>query len=372
MSKRNLIFIGIGLVILLVIGFVLFERKGRSSNSANGDAQGKRSWSEFFGIGGEGEIRDGEPLSPKTVLFNSAKEYRERAKWPPYSLPITSKNDPVTEDFESVPPQMPHPDHPDGPFLVHYLPKNSFNPTEPLVVHAFLIDSDKKKIPFKGITATLTVGGANGKQIARMDMRDDGQTADEKGDLIYTAAFTLPPDLARDNKPANYIIVLNAQTSVGEILVTNAFNVGALNIRHTGKFSDSIQSDEKGNHLVVEPEFQIEKEGFYHIQGSLYSEEGEAIGWAQNRVKLAPGTHIIPLKFYGAMFCNSKTDGPYVLRNFAYANVVAMPGPRSINHKNLHKTQPYKASQFTCNSFEDPEMLAKAKQLEQDAGEEKQ
>jgi hypothetical protein len=38
----------------------------------------------------------------------------------------------------------------------------------------------------------------------------------------------------------------------------------------------------------------------------------------------------------------------------------------------LHKTQSYKASDFTCAAFEDAELLAKAKLLEQEAAEEKQ
>lgn len=373
MQSRNKIIIAVVLVLVLVVAVVLMLRSPSRGSEEGGDSARRGGWSDFFGLGGDSLFSgDGEPLSPKKVLFTSAAEYRERAKWPPYSLPISEKNDPVREDFEPSQQELNHPDHPDGPFLVHYLPKNSFTPAETLIVHAFLLDSDKKKIPFEALTATLTLGGAAGKVIANIDMRDDGQTGDEKGDLIYTAGFKLPADLARENKPQNYIVVIKAQTKAGEILGTNAFNVGYMNITHTGRFSDSIVSDEKGNHLGIEAEFQVEKEGFYHVQATVYSADGKGIGWAQNRVKLTPGKQMVVLKFYGNLFCSTDIDGPYTMRHFAYANVNAMPGPRSLNHKNLHTTQKYKATDFSCVPYDDAEFLAKAKLLEQESAEEKE
>lgn len=372
LTRRNLILAGGAVLLLLVLVFI-FRGEGKRAPGKDGEpSSGRSSLRDFFGFGSGDDIRDGEPLSPKKVLFSSAQEYRLRAKWPPYSMPITEKNDPIKEDFEPSQNTANPAEHPEGPYLVQYVTQNSYSPNDLLVVHAFLLDTDKKKVQTDGLSAVLTLGGANGRQVARMDMRDDGQPGDERGDLIYTAGFRLPPDLARDTRPANYIVVIKAQTKNGEITATNAFNVGSLNIRHTGKFSDSIVSDEKGKHLSVEAEFQVEKEGFYHVQATLYSENGEGIGWAQNRIKLTPGVQIVQLKFYGNLFCGSRTDGPYVMRHFAYANVNAMPGPRSDNFKNLHKTQSYKASDFTCAAFEDAELLAKAKLLEQEAAEEKQ
>lgn len=372
MSRNTKFILAGAAVLVLIIAVVLMVRAPSRSGSESGDSDRRSGWSDFFGFGGDNLSGDGEPLSPKKILFTTAAEYRERAKWPPYSLPITEKNDPVSEDFEPSQQQLNHQDHPDGPFLVHYLPKNSFSPNETLLIHAFLLDSDKKKIPFDALTATLTLGGAGGKVLANIDMRDDGQQGDEKGDLIYTAGFKLPPDLARENKPQNLIVIVKAQTKAGEIVGTNAFNVGFLNIQHTGRFSDSVVSDEKGNHLAVDAEFQVEREGFYHVQGTVYSRDGKGIGWAQNRVKLSPGKQMVQLKFYGNLFCGSDTDGPYTLRHFAYANVNAMPGPRSLNHKNLHTTQAYKAKDFTCASFDDAELLAKAKILEQESADEKE
>ena len=153
-------------------------------------------------------------------------------------------------------------------------------------------------------------------------------------------------------------------------MATNAFNVGAISIRHTGSFGDRVESDEKGAHLFIDAEFEVKEKGNYHVQGSLYSEDGEPIGWAQRRASLDKGTHVVPLKFYGTIFCEKAFNGPYILRNFIYANVEQMPGPRSGNLVNLHTTAPYKYSDFTCEAFNDEALLKKAEALEIEASNE--
>ncbi|MBI3396574.1 MAG: hypothetical protein HY042_12105, partial [Spirochaetia bacterium] len=191
-------------------------------------------------------------------------------------------------------------------------------------------------------------------------------------DLIYTASFTLPAEMQNTGSPPqNLTVVLKAQADGAEFTATNGFNVGWLNIRHTGKFRDRAASDEKGNHLYIDAEFEVKRSGTYHIQGSVYDDDNEGIGWAQNRVKLEPGTHMVTLRFYGKMFCDTRKNGPYILKNLVYANTGVMPGPRSQNQENLYKTGEYKYSQFTCNSFEDPLLLQKAKQMEAEAGAER-
>ena len=74
---------------------------------------------------------------------------------------------------------------------MHYITKISYDPSEPLVIHAFLVDDKKNKVALDRIKASLTDGGLNGRVLATLDMRDDGSQGDKKDDLIYTAAFTL-------------------------------------------------------------------------------------------------------------------------------------------------------------------------------------
>lgn len=370
MQIRKRAILAIALIVLIgLIFYVMFSSVSVDEDSPDfRDSQRseEKGFWESLGIGGDSDNVK-EPLSPKQILFSNAAEYRRRSAFPPDSLPIIKENDPVKEDFEIIPPAIPNPDHPEGPYLVYYPKKNSFSPEEPLIVHAYLIDEDKNRIPPDSLEATLTIGGLKGRILNRLDLQDNGQQGDSKaGDLIYTTAFSLPPDLQKATKPTNLTVVIKAQTSVGEILVTTAFNVGSLGAAHTGKFFDRVDNDTKGNHLLIEAEMEITKPGMYHIQGSLYTESGkDAIGWAQNRVKLEAGTHKVPIKFYGKMFCDAGVDGPYRLQYFAYANVTAMPGPRSENIKGAHTTGVYKAKDFTCTPYDDPDFLEKARQLEE-------
>lgn len=366
------------LAMIAALGLVLFVlfllKSDDSGQRMTGDSQGPdaeaRPWYEdFFGDGDADDeaFTDDQELSPATVLYASASEYRERAKFPPYSHPITKTNDPVKNDFKSEPARIAHPEHADGPFLVHYLNKNSYDPSDTMLVHAYLADGTGTKLK-ADIVARVLQGGASGRVLANIPMRDNGLEGDKANDLVYTAAFRLPAAMQREDvPPTNFTVVLTATTPIGEIQGNNAFNVGRLNIRHTGRFTDRVDTDAKGAHLLIEAEMQVERAGIFHVQGSLYGEGDTPIGWAQARVNLQPGVQNVPLKFYGKTICDAGLDGPYVLKYFAYANVAKMPGPRSDPLDNVHTTRAYRAGEFTCTGFDDPELLEKAKILEAEA-----
>ena len=349
---------------------MLLLRDESGTATGPGAARGARGGS-FFGLfEGNREERSMPRLSGSRVLLNTAADYRERARWAPDSLPITAKNDPIAEDFTIRHARAFQPDSPGGPFLMHYLKKVSYEPTEPLVVFAYLLDSNGRKLkPPTAIRALLTVGGEKGRVLATTEMQPAGPDREGKQqELIYSATFRLPGGLgAPKATPTNYTVVLHAQTGAGEITATNAFNVGSLGIEHTGVFADRVAADEKGTHLFVDAEFQVRTAGTFHVQGTLYAPGGEALGWAQNRVKLDAGLKRVSLRFYGKIFCDAKQNGPYTLRNFAYANVAEMPGPRSSNYVNLFRTGPHPYSLFTCEPFNDPSFLERAKELEGDA-----
>lgn len=373
MDRRKILFAVGGIAVLALIVFIVRGLSRSSVDETNGGQSNQDSQGifDFFGFNGGGEEEKEARLSPRNILMSSAADYRERAKWPPDAIPINKKNDPVVEDNTILPQEIAHPKHPEGPFLVHYLTAVSYQPDQPMIIHAYLLDSNRRKIPPQTLRASLTIGGMQGRVLSNLDMRDDGSAGDTKGDMIYTAAFNLPADMRREGlPPQNYIVVVKADTEVGEIIATNAFNAGFINIRHTGKFFDHVSSDDRGNHLNIDAEFDVSKAGTYHIQGSLYSDDGEAIGWAQTRVTLQPGIQRVPLRFYGKLFCDRKADGPYLLKNFAYANVGLMPGPRSGNVQNVFRTGDYDASQFTCADYGDPDLLKKAELIEAEAKEE--
>ena len=371
MSKNAKLSILIALAAILIIA-VLLLLGGKDESGAGGDRQAgtDRSFWTKIGIGEGGDQQADKPLDPKGILLRQASEYRKRAQWPHYSHPIANKEaDPVTSDF--VPNKMiaRHPKLPEGPVLMHYIDENSFEPDQPLVIHAVLIGKAERRLPITNGVASLTIGGLKGKVIANKDLLDQGGIGDKAGDLVHTAAFNLPAAMKKPNAPPqNLTVVLTVKIGEDELSATNVFNVGNLNIKHTGVFNDRIDSDAKGAHLAIDAEFEIKKEGFYHVQGSIYGEDGQKpIGWAQARKKLAMGKHTVTLRFYGKLLCDAKIDGPYFLQNFAYANVAQMPGPRSQNFTKVHVTGNHQASQFTCKSYEDENFLNKAIELEKQA-----
>ncbi len=335
--------------------------------------EGRGWWDNLFGGGEDSEGIVDAPISPRQILFSSAAEYRERAKYPPNSFPITKENDPVQQDHAVSEMQLAHPNHPEGPYLVHYVAKTSFDPEEPLLVTAYLRNSDNDKVAPRGIKVLITQGGERGRILATVPLQDNGQAGDLRaGDLVFAASYRLPAEFARENAPpTNFIAVIVADTAeVGELRTTNAFNVGRLNIRHTGRFTDRIETDAKGAHLAIDVEVDVQKPGAFHLQGSVYNEDGEAIGWAQTRGDLQAGVQPMTLHFYGKMFCDSGESGPYILRYLNYMNVRQMPGPRSGIVEPNFKTQTYAANSFSCQDFNDPELLEKAKLLESEAEQE--
>ena len=368
-KKKTLTLIIAGVAVAILVGLVALSG-GRDSgpDQTGGDSRKGKKGGGFFDFLGGGDTNE-EPLSPKQVLLKQAEEYRRRADYPPSSNAIKDGDDPVVKDF--VAPQMearPHADNKPvpGPHLVHYVAGKSFDPDQPLLLHAFLTDDGKKKLPMTDAKAYLTIGGMNGRVLATAPFRDDGSTGDRAGDGIYTASFAFPTG-ERKRVPGNFTVIIKVTTDAGEISATNMFNVGSLGIRHAGTFRDKAVTDAKGKHLAIEADFDVQDSSEYHIQGSIYDSAGKAIGWAQSRRRLAPGRQVVTLRFYGKMFCDSGANGPYTLRNFAYMNVAKMPGPRSDVVKNAHTTGEYDAKQFTCTGFGDENFLAKAKTLEKEA-----
>ena len=370
MNKKTLTLVIAGVAVAIVILLIALsgQKESRIGKPDSNSENRKKSGGGFFDFLGGGDAQE-EPISPKQVLLKQAEEYRRRADYPPASQAIKDGDDPVLKDF--VPQEMqarPHADNKPvpGPYLVHYVASKSYDPDQPLLLHAFLTDGGKNKLPLTDAKAYLTIGGMTGRVLSTAPFRDDGSTGDKAGDGIYTASFAFPA-AERKRVPGNFTVVIKATTDAGEISATNMFNVGSLGIRHTGTFRDKAVNDAKGKHLAIEADFDVQEGGTFHVQGSIYDSAGKAIGWAQSRRKLSAGRQIVTLRFYGKMFCDSGANGPYTLRNFAYMNVAAMPGPRSDNLKNVHTTGEYNAKEFTCTGFGDENFLAKAKLLEKEA-----
>lgn len=372
-SKNRNIFLAAALslaaVLVLVLIYVVWPESEEEKR-----AESERMEKELREEHGVTEFEDEEvdavnaPINPRAIELAEAQDYRERARWPEFAYPIIEGNDPLANELTVGKSARRIKDNPY--IMVHYLDQYHFRPDEPIVIHAYLLDSKNEKVPFNGIQVVLTERGVESKVFDSRDMKDDGGQADTAGDLIYTASLTLPKDRqGPEVSPHGYPVMIRATTPRGPMGAMQLAHVGWLNLKHTGKFSDRLVADAKGNHLEVAAEFNVEKWGNYHVQASVYAADGTAIGWAQNRLALAAGTHSIPLTFYGLMFCEKKIPGPYTLKNFAYSNVSEMPNVRSNMIQPGFATAAYPYTEFSCQGFGDPTFTKMAEDMEKAAAE---
>jgi hypothetical protein len=374
LAQDKLLWLALGISILVLIYFLIpGESEDKKIKITEKDPQNKNL--EFL------RTKDKQKYSHKRLNFplsvenkpkiyaQEIRDYRARARYPHYSTPIPVIEgkiiDPIVEDTAIIPAEMTNPNYPYGPTLIHYIEKNNYSPGEKVIIHAYLLDEQRKKMKTDRLKATLTDIGGKGKKIniAKM-MSDSGGTGDYANDLIYTAVF---PTYMLKKAPWNYMIIIRWDVEDEKsITVTNAFNYGALNIEVENTWEDYVVNDERGGSLAIRGKFNIIKAGTFHLRGALYSEDNEPIGESRKRVKLSAGSHWVELIFDGILFCESKKSGPYILKYFILANVSAMPGPRSGRLEDLHVTENYDVGEFTCDPYEDPVLSDKAKLGEQE------
>lgn len=337
------------------------------ANGPLGGGSGSGEGDGIFDFGGSDEDRPG--FYHARALRDMSEETIRRAGYPPDSRAIEKDADPTRGKFTVFRENARDSRHKDSPILVHYFAKSSFQSGEPIVLFAYLASSDGKKLEISESRVALMKGESAEERAAALTLplRDDGSEGDEEaGDRIYAAKISIPAEM-RAPGPQNYTLAIMVRRGEYQIQTTAGANVGDLNIRHTGTFRDRLDTDDKGTHLVVEADFQVSKAGFYYVQASMYDAQGNPIGMAQQRKQLQPGQHTIPLRFYGKMFCDSQVDGPYSIRYFGYMNVSEMPGPRSDPFEDVHRTEAYRHSRFSCNSFDDEDLLRKSRTMEQEA-----
>ncbi len=202
------------------------------------------------------------------------------------------------------------------------------------------------------------IQNAEGELVANVTFRDDGQGGDaQAGDMLFTAIYTPDPDKPDAFQGAFKVDAL-AQTTDGVDLTAATSFVYSVQTAHlTGEYSDALDN---GN-LKIDVGVEVEKAGRYQVKGTLVRHsDAKMVGYAQGEATLTPGTHTIPLVFYGLMFHDMKADGPYSLFSTTLA---ALDGTTSIESDvvpNAHTTAAYKVSDFGDQPFNDPDYMQKA------------
>jgi hypothetical protein len=119
--------------------------------------------------------------------------------------------------------------------------------------------------------------------------------------------------------------------------------------------------------LEIRAEIEVRAAGRFHLEATLYSPSGTPLAWAQNALQLPPGTHWIPLTFFGLALRDAQTSGPYVLRFVALSTATDMPNQKNRLVENAYVTQAYDVASFSDQPFNDPNLLEAADRLERSA-----
>lgn len=303
---------------------------------------------------------DRTPGDPAPALARSAAaDYREAARYPAWSHPVPSgRPDPVRAERTPAPHSLAGPQG-EPPSLTVWAGEVGFVAPELVVLHARVDGPDASAVA--GAVVTGEVRNAAGEALGSVTYADDGVAPDERArDGVHTAAFQLDADDVPEL----------AETFEVEVLATlpdGDFRKGSSGFlysnpwaRLTGRFRDEVRD---GN-LVLRAQVEVERQGRFHLQGTLETLDGEPVGWAQAAVDLPPGRRWIDLSFYGLMFPERGAAGPFRLGSVTLATTGSMPNALGPVWVDAYVTRAYPPARFTSRPFGRKDLLEAAERLE--------
>lgn len=320
--------------------------------------------SAFVGGRGEGAgfsegVRASVPQISRLGL-NAADDYRRRARFPKSTVPIEDNSDPIQRERTVSPARQGGPGGAE-PTLTAFPSQVTYEAPERVVVYAYFSEGDAR-VPADILTAAF-VSERHG-EVASVALNDSGAEDDEAaGDFIYTGTFAPAPDRATDLAGTFLVSVRGLSRSGDERAVSSGFLYNAPDARPTGRFRDRLADGS----LVVDVEIEVFRPGRFHVEGSLFTLAGEGVAWAQNAARFQPGRHWFPLTFYGLAIREQGFGGPFLLRSLALSTVTNMPNQKNRVLEDAYQTKAYRASDFTDQPYNDPDLLEAAERLESSA-----
>lgn len=288
---------------------------------------------------------------------SAAADYRAAARYPAWSHPVAPGHpDPVRAERTPAPHSLAGPDG-EPPRLSVWAEKVGFVAPEAVVLHARLEGPNTPA----GAVVTGEVTSSSGTAVGTVAYADDGVTPDRRaGDGVYSARFDLPTEAVPDLAETFQVEVLATLPDGDFRKASSGFLYSSPWARLTGRFRDEVRD---GN-LVVLAQVEVERQGRFHLQGTLHTLAGEPVGWAQTAVELAPGRHWIELPFYGLLFTERGASGPYRLGTVTLATTGAMPNALGPVWADAHVTRAYPLARFTSLPYGEAGLLRAAERLE--------
>jgi hypothetical protein len=130
------------------------------------------------------------------------------------------------------------------------------------------------------------------------------------------------------------------------------------------RFSERVTESLDASGLLLRVGLEVEEAGYYYIQGNLFDAKGTPIGFAVHRETYERGAREAPLQFFGLLFHEAKTPGPYVLRTVIGYRLPADGERERVDMtpmKTEHRTRAYKLADFSTKEYESEE---KARRIE--------
>lgn len=295
------------------------------------------------------------------LAAETARTYRELARYPSHCRALAADAvDPVRAKRVSHPHSLTT--SPDGPALTVWAGEVGFVAPEPVDLFVYL--QDRPWVGPDKVSVTGEVLTEEGEVVGTVVYRDDGRAPDERThDNVYSARFEVPPafvpELAR-----SFMVRVTTEGETGETAgATSGFLYSNPTAFLTGEYRDEVVDGS----LVVSARVEVTEPGRYHLQGTLTTLSGEPVGWAQAAVELEPGTHWIDLGYYGLIFHERGSGGPFRLASLALATTTGMPNALNALVEDAHVVRPRPLASFESRPFGDPMLLESADRLENEA-----
>lgn len=305
------------------------------------------------------------------LALEAARDYEARARFPEGSRPIAAgENDPILARRAVTKQTLPGPNGA-APSLSVWASGLAFQAGQAVDLFAELTDTSgehgliaalkrEQRLGASSVTAQLL--GEKSGQLAELTYRDDGEGADVRaGDGIYSARLTLPAD----RQPAlgyaeNVMVKVRAllsdggfRSAVGGFLYSNP------SVRLTGGYRETMA----GGSLRIGVELEVLAPGRVHIQGTLADLPGAPVAFAQTTRHVETGRQWLDLPYYGLIFRDRGTAGPFRLSSITVSSVNDMPNALGPVAANAFVTQAHPLADFTAQPFNDPQLLDAARRL---------
>jgi len=310
------------------------------------------------------------PKLAGSLAERAAQEYRLRSAYPESSRALSrGELDPVIAQREPAPHSLPAQASAGGLLLTTWPAEVSFESPEPVVRYRSIQGArgGASEHPRGSRRAELVVVGEvvgqAGDPVGKILFFDDGRGADRQaGDDTFTGTFRMPaervPELAE-----SFLVKIEAAGPEGTARIAGGFLYSHPWAHLTGRFRDRVE----GGNLVISAEVEVSREGRFHLAGTLYSDAGEPLGWAQAAAQLTAGTQWVDLAYFGRMFHERGVGGPYHLGTLSLATTSGMPNALNRLVEGVYTTSAYDLESFRSEPFGDPGLLDAAQRLEVEA-----